>query len=71
MVQPSFHPSTFKELWSYGVKPNALPLVLVGGVRLIGQVRVVRLVRFVRHVRLVRPVQKLERTINLETARHL
>ena len=51
-----------------------MPLGLVGGGRLIGQVRVVRLVRFVRHVRLVRlvrPVQKLERTINLETARHL
>ena len=66
--------SYFEELWSYGVKPNALPLGLVGGVRLIGQVRVVRpirLVRLVRLVRPVRPVQKLERTINLETARHL
>ena len=52
--------SYFEELRSYGVKPNALPLVFVGGVRLIGEVRLVRSIRLVRPigpVRSVRPVR--------------
>ena len=62
------------ELWSYGVKPNALPFVFIDGVCLIGPVGLIGLFGPVGQVGLVGPiglVGLVGLVGNLETARHL